>query len=866
MPLAIRASLLFVCLLLLLGSTLQAQYELQRPVAGATPAWSSLMFNVEAAADDLRITSIDTYFNVGTWDVEVWRVTDNTSWLGKEADQTAWTFCGSNTITVSAGAQSVPTGIPLDIEVAAGETVGLYINVNDPNGAISQRVRYNSGSNQFGVAASTSHLSLQEGIALDYLFDTTNVYGSTTAGGSSRVFCGTIGYSLGTSGEIESLATSPGGATINGSGLLFEMQAEDYITIEGFELEVNAGTHTLQVWTTREGRGWAQTGTLMNRWQLVGEVQDFHAPVSGLYDVGFDLDVPMAPGQTRAFYITRDVTFSSALKFKDDGLPFLSLADSDGTLTVLTGRLAEPFLAATTFLGEAGFSGTVKYRRNLASESSSLATTFLSFLASGDGPNSGEGLMFDVAAAGDELTQITRLDAIFSTTGTHDMELWVVRDRSSHIGKESSAADWSLVATRTVTATTTGTFTSIFSDLRIVIEPGGVQGLYLTSTGGSNVLSYSAGTTAGSVFASDAFVELRAGSRLNYPFTPSIVNRSADIRIQHSRNDKVLDTISEDFETGAGIKAPAGWSSHVSVVTDPSLHGWNFDDLQPIAPAPGHPFAGRFAVVDSDFAGSGSEDEAFLYSPPFEAGFGDLTLTFDHAFRALSGDEIGVDVWDGTNWNNVFLQQSVGTPNDLATKEIIDITAAAAAHDEARLRFRYKADWGYHWAVDNVRVNGRVGDGQAPRPGLGVMDVNFAREVTGQPVSSNLPGPYFSSAYTVNPVVFRCEGEVNQPLILLQGPLNTNNFEFTQPFDIGKLDIGQFDPVTAEFSNIEEIGNGTLGGFFNALFFTDQTGSCEFAFSLPPFTAGNTYSFQSVILSSFINAAFTNAVSLHVVN
>ena len=475
-------------------------------------------------------------------------------------------------------------------------------------------------------------------------------------------------------------------------------------------------------------------------------------------------------------------------------------------------------------------------------------------------------MFFDLEAIGSRFVQVESLSTIFTQAGTFDVELWVVRDRTTHIGKISNQSLWSLVAFKQMTVPTAGVMTEVFDELRIVLEPGLTQGCYLTVTNGSPAIEYSSGIAQGNPASTGSWARVLAGVRSDYPFIPQLLDRHPHIEITVSGMTTGVVEFGEDFYWAGGIQPPYGWLSHVSVVGDPARDGWNFSNPQPIASSIGAgaspPIDDYFAVVDSDLAGPFAEDDAFLYSPRFDARHGPMTLSFDHWHRPLAS-QIDVDVWDGTTWNNVY-SDTLGTTNTVS--ELFDISAATGGYFASRVRFRYQGAYDWHWALDNVRVFRVIGDGQTPRPGLACFDLNYAREAGGHPVASNLPGPYFAEGYLSQPALFEFEGEPNQPIILLQGPLNPNNYAFTVPFDIGKLDIGGFDPLSGTFLFVEEIASGLQPGFINLSFFTDAIGYRALAFPLPPFTVGNTYSFQSVILSNFQNAAFTNTVSLSVIN
>tara|TARA_R110002050_G_scaffold123299_2_gene242015 strand:- start:826 stop:4776 length:3951 start_codon:yes stop_codon:yes gene_type:complete len=110
--------------------------------------------------------------------------------------------------------------------------------------------------------------------------------------------------------------------------------------------------------------------------------------------------------------------------------------------------------------------------------------------------------------------------------------------------------------------------------------------------------------------------------------------------------------------------------------------------------------------VDSDDAGSGQTLVETLLSPVIDASgiTGSLILEFDQYYFNASTDSIFVDVYDGTNWVNVYeLSNSVGnfgSPNH----QYIDITAQANAALQVRFLYKDNGVWAWYWLVDNFSV------------------------------------------------------------------------------------------------------------------------------------------------------------------
>jgi hypothetical protein len=118
-------------------------------------------------------------------------------------------------------------------------------------------------------------------------------------------------------------------------------------------------------------------------------------------------------------------------------------------------------------------------------------------------------------------------------------------------------------------------------------------------------------------------------------------------------------------------------------------------------------FDADFAIFDSDYCGSdGDSAAANLVSPVFDAsGPGNYVLSFDQQYRDVSPTIAIVEVWDGTNWNEVYNtgNTDVGYP-DPAVNETINITDATGGYTAAQVRFHYGGDWRWWWAVDNINL------------------------------------------------------------------------------------------------------------------------------------------------------------------
>ena len=143
------------------------------------------MFDVNAVTD-VTLDSFDINADTGaTFDVEVYAKTG--TWVGFEADPSAWTLIGTALAVVSNGdGVATPLNLTLDYAMAAGETHAFYVTPTDFS---TGGLNYTNGTGTGNVWASDANIEFLEGGARGYPFS-----GSTF---QPRVFNGNIHYTTG---------------------------------------------------------------------------------------------------------------------------------------------------------------------------------------------------------------------------------------------------------------------------------------------------------------------------------------------------------------------------------------------------------------------------------------------------------------------------------------------------------------------------------------------------------------------------------------------------------------------------------------------------------------------------------------------
>ena len=148
------------------------------------------------------------------------------------------------------------------------------------------------------------------------------------------------------------------------------------------------------------------------------------------------------------------------------------------------------------------------------------------------------------------------------------------------------------------------------------------------------------------------------------------------------------------------ITPPTGWTN-----VDSAGGGevWRFDN--PGSQTLNAPITSPAAIFDSDYNGSGGivAEDAYLESPAFNAfGATSVKLTFDQFFNSFIGlDTASIEVFDGTSW--VEINSTTSSTNN-PQRDTFDITTLVSGTTTAKVRFRWRGDWGFWWIIDNIKV------------------------------------------------------------------------------------------------------------------------------------------------------------------
>jgi hypothetical protein len=136
------------------------------------------------------------------------------------------------------------------------------------------------------------------------------------------------------------------------------------------------------------------------------------------------------------------------------------------------------------------------------------------------GGNGQSGTMFDIVNTSGSPVVVTSFDQSWFTAGSSDME---IRTKTgSYAGFDTNPGAWTLIGSAAAVAhPTTNVYVPVPIAVAVVIPPASTQAFYITSTlvGTGNTVAYTTGVNQiNTVIGSDAFIQIKAGVGVAYPF------------------------------------------------------------------------------------------------------------------------------------------------------------------------------------------------------------------------------------------------------------------------------------------------------------------------------------------------------------
>ena len=159
-------------------------------------------------------------------------------------------------------------------------------------------------------------------------------------------------------------------------------------------------------------------------------------------------------------------------------------------------------------------------------------------------------------------------------------------------------------------------------------------------------------------------------------------------------------------ETFSGGSLPSGWSNVDNAGTGDK---WKFNDPGNRNITAGN-FSGNYAIVDSDYFGSSSNQDAVLTTSSFDASsYETITLSYDYQYRDYSLPETClVEVYNGSTWTAVASYTTGGDNYPNSNNVSINITSATNLSSSSKIRFTYSGNYDYWWAIDNIVITGTL--------------------------------------------------------------------------------------------------------------------------------------------------------------
>lgn len=163
---------------------------------------------------------------------------------------------------------------------------------------------------------------------------------------------------------------------------------------------------------------------------------------------------------------------------------------------------------------------------------------------------------------------------------------------------------------------------------------------------------------------------------------------------------------SDDFST------PSNWSMDNTSV--PFADWFITTDVNAIPvtalnPAGHTTAANGYALIDSDALGETANQNCNITTatPIDMTGTTNISLVFEHSYRTyLDTRIVRVSGDGGSTWTDYVITDGSGANTNTANPEVasINISAVAAGSANVLVQFNYQGNWGWYWAVDDVKI------------------------------------------------------------------------------------------------------------------------------------------------------------------
>jgi hypothetical protein len=210
-------------------------------------------------------------------------------------------------------------------------------------------------------------------------------------------------------------------------------------------------------------------------------------------------------------------------------------------------------------------------------------------------------------------------------------------------------------------------------------------------------------------------------------FAQSIGNRLPAEQAKNSKNQLTPAFVENQALSGTRAEGDIIWSDNFSIPANWSFsntssppHGWSITtnlsappmatQTAPLIPVNFPTGSNGYALCDSDAAGDGSSTNATLvYSgTPIDCSANpNVSLKFNTCTRNFASTYfVRVSGNNGATWTEIPVLTNITTNVNTANSEEVqlNISAIAGNSSEVLIGFRYQAEWGWFWAIDDVEL------------------------------------------------------------------------------------------------------------------------------------------------------------------
>jgi hypothetical protein len=164
-------------------------------------------------------------------------------------------------------------------------------------------------------------------------------------------------------------------------------------------------------------------------------------------------------------------------------------------------------------------------------------------------------------------------------------------------------------------------------------------------------------------------------------------------------------SVAANWEILSSSNPPHGWEISTNPNDPP-----NFQQTASLVPVAFPGATNGYALCDSDAAGEGSTTNTTIHwnGDPIDCSTYDfVSLRFKTATRNFASTYYVVVSNDGgATWNDVEVLQEITTNVNTTNPQIVEVNISEFAGNESdvMIGFRYEAEWGWFWAIDDVEL------------------------------------------------------------------------------------------------------------------------------------------------------------------